>query len=54
VRLFWFGGGLGLGILLAILGTAAMDLARGRFIEPWQVKRRLDLPVLGEASPPGR
>jgi hypothetical protein len=42
-----------LGILLAICGPATIDLMRGRFIEPWQVKRRLDLPVLGEINPPG-
>jgi uncharacterized protein involved in exopolysaccharide biosynthesis len=54
VRFFWWGGGLGLGILLAICGPAALDLAKGRFIEPWQVRRRLDLPVLGEVFPPGQ
>jgi hypothetical protein len=52
VRLFWLGAGLGLGILLAICGSAAFDLVRGRFIAQWQVKRRLDLPVLGEVPAP--
>jgi uncharacterized protein involved in exopolysaccharide biosynthesis len=41
------GGGLG-GLLLAALVAAAVDLAGGRFVEPWQVKRRLSLPCLGE------
>jgi uncharacterized protein involved in exopolysaccharide biosynthesis len=52
VRFIWVGAGLGLGILLSIFVPATIDLVRGRFIEPWQVKRRLGLPVLGEVSPP--
>jgi uncharacterized protein involved in exopolysaccharide biosynthesis len=54
VHLFWLGGGFGLALFLAIGASAIIDLARGRFIEPWQVKRRLDLPLLGEVPPPGR
>jgi len=40
------------GLLLAFGLSAAVDVAGGRFIEPWQVKRRLSLPVLGEVSDP--
>ena len=46
-----FGGAL-LGLFLSIGVAAALDLASGRFIEPWQVRRRLALPVLGEVAGP--
>ena len=41
-------GGLFGGAILAILAAAARDLLSGRFIEAWQVKRRLKLPVLAQ------
>ena len=38
-----------LAALLGAIGAAAlMDMLSGRIIETWQVKRKLDLPVLGE------
>ncbi|HEX9295873.1 MAG TPA: hypothetical protein VF881_08555 [Polyangiaceae bacterium] len=46
-----FGGAL-FGLMLAFGGAAAMDLVSGRFVEPWQVRRRLSLPVLGEVGSP--
>jgi uncharacterized protein involved in exopolysaccharide biosynthesis len=52
VKLFWGAGGVTIGLLLALLGAAIADLARGRFVEPWQVKRRLGLLVLGETEEP--
>jgi capsular polysaccharide biosynthesis protein len=41
-----------LALLLMIGLPGALDLLRGRFIEPWQVSRNLDLPLLGELNPP--
>jgi hypothetical protein len=41
-----------LGLLLALAASAGVDLASGLFIEPWQVRRRLSLPVLGEVLRP--
>ena len=41
-----------LAALLTILVPGALDLQRGRLVEPWQVERALKLPVLGELSPP--
>jgi capsular polysaccharide biosynthesis protein len=41
-----------LGLLLALVVSAGVDLASGLFIEPWQVRRRLSLPVLGEVLRP--
>jgi len=38
--------------LLGMLVTGVRDLLRGRFIEPWQVERHLNLPLLGELHPP--
>ena len=52
LRHLWAGGGVVLGVLLGVLGAATADLAAGRFVEPWQVKRRLSLPLLGEAADP--
>jgi hypothetical protein len=40
------------GILLALLIGAAADYRSGRFIETWQVRRRLKLDVLGELDLP--
>lgn len=39
------------GLLLALLLAAVADLASGRIVEEWQVRRRLDLEVLGEVDP---
>jgi capsular polysaccharide biosynthesis protein len=52
VRVILVWGGALLGLFLSIGVAAALDLASGRFIEPWQVKRRLALPVLGEVAGP--
>lgn len=41
-------GGLVLSTVLALFVTAAKDLAGGRFVEAWQVRRKLSLPVLAE------
>ena len=45
-------GGLLGSILLAIAAAVGADLASGRFIESSQVRRRLDLPLLGEIDSP--
>jgi hypothetical protein len=37
-------------VLLAFLLAAAADLAGGRVIETWQVRRRLKLEVLGDSE----
>lgn len=37
--------------LLTFLVAAAADLASGRFVEPWQVERKLGIPLLGEVPP---
>jgi hypothetical protein len=52
VRIFLVWGGALLGLLLSIAVAAALDLASGLFIESWQVRRRLALPVLGEVAGP--
>jgi uncharacterized protein involved in exopolysaccharide biosynthesis len=44
--------GVFLGLLLTVAGPVVADLASGRFIEPWQVKKRLGLPLLGEVTKP--
>jgi uncharacterized protein involved in exopolysaccharide biosynthesis len=36
------------GLLLAAFVTAATDLSRGKVVEPWQVARGLNLPLLAE------
>jgi uncharacterized protein involved in exopolysaccharide biosynthesis len=38
--------------LLGVLAAGMRDLLRGRFVEPWQVERHLNLPLLGELNPP--
>lgn len=38
--------------LLAMLLAGIRDLLRGRFVEPWQIERHLNLPLLGELNPP--
>jgi hypothetical protein len=50
IRVILVWGGALLGLLLSIGTAAALDLASGYFIEPWQVRRRLALPVLGEVA----
>jgi uncharacterized protein involved in exopolysaccharide biosynthesis len=45
-------GGLLLALILGVFASAAADLASGRFVEPWQVRRRLRLPVLGDVTRP--
>jgi uncharacterized protein involved in exopolysaccharide biosynthesis len=44
--------GIFLGLIFTVAGPVVADLASGRFIEPWQVKRRLGLPLLGEVTKP--
>lgn len=39
-------GGLVLGVLLAVVVSVSLDLAGGRILEPWQVTRQLQLPLL--------
>jgi uncharacterized protein involved in exopolysaccharide biosynthesis len=38
--------------LLAMLVPGGLDLIRGRFVEEWQLERKLGLPLLGELNPP--
>lgn len=45
-------GGLVLSAALAIFAAAAKDLTSGRFVEAWQVRRKLSLPVLAEVEEP--
>jgi uncharacterized protein involved in exopolysaccharide biosynthesis len=40
------------GVILALLLAAAADLASGRVLEPWQVRRRLKVEILGELDIP--
>lgn len=42
------GGGILLGVLLALFIVVALDIASGRILERWQIERALRLPVLGE------
>jgi uncharacterized protein involved in exopolysaccharide biosynthesis len=44
--------GLALSFALAFAAAAGADLASGRFIEPWQVRRRLRIPLLVELERP--
>jgi hypothetical protein len=39
-------------LFLMVGATAALDFASGLFLHPWQVKRKLSLPVLGEVTRP--
>ncbi len=45
-------GGLVLSALLAFFAAGAKDLASGRFIEAWQVHRKLSIPILAEVERP--
>jgi capsular polysaccharide biosynthesis protein len=51
VPLLIFGGILA-SLFLAVAAAAIADLAGGKLIEPWQVRRQLRLPLLGEVDPP--
>ena len=39
-------------LLGALLTGATRDWLRGRLVEPWQVERALDLPVLSQVKIP--
>lgn len=41
-----------LSALLTFLVPGLVDLWTGRFVESWQVERTLNLPLLGELTPP--
>jgi len=40
------------GFFLAVIGTAMVDLASRRIVEPWQVNRSLGVPLLGQVRLP--
>jgi uncharacterized protein involved in exopolysaccharide biosynthesis len=44
------GAALAVALVLSLLGGAAVDLRSGRLVEPWQVERKLDLPVLSQVK----
>jgi uncharacterized protein involved in exopolysaccharide biosynthesis len=46
-------GAIPLALLLAMLIGTVVDLARGRVVETWQVRRKLKMEVLGELELPG-
>jgi uncharacterized protein involved in exopolysaccharide biosynthesis len=52
IRLLVIVGGTFLAAFLAAVVAALLDLASGHFVEPWQVKRKLSLPLLGEVIRP--
>jgi uncharacterized protein involved in exopolysaccharide biosynthesis len=52
VRLLIMVGGTFLAAFLAAIVGVLLDLASGHFVEPWQVKRKLNLPLLGEVTRP--
>ncbi len=52
VALFFGVGGTILAAILAAVVAALVDILSGRFVEPWQVRRRLSLPMLGEVIRP--
>ncbi len=45
-------GGILVSVFLSIFAAAIADLVGGKLIEPWQVRRQLKLPLLGEVDPP--
>lgn len=45
-------GGLLLSALLAFFAAGAKDLVSGRFVEPWQVRRKLSIPILADVERP--
>ena len=44
--------GLVLSVLLAFFVAAAKDLSGGLFLEAWQVRRKLSIPILAEVESP--
>lgn len=52
VRLMLIVGGTFFAAFLAAIVGVLLDLASGHFVESWQVKRKLDLPLLGEVTRP--
>jgi uncharacterized protein involved in exopolysaccharide biosynthesis len=46
------GGGIVLGVLLGLFAALAKDIVAGRFLEVWQVRRRLPVPLLAEVDEP--
>lgn len=46
------GAGLFLSIFLALFAAAGKDLVSGRFVEVWQVQRKLRIPLLAEVNRP--
>jgi uncharacterized protein involved in exopolysaccharide biosynthesis len=52
VRSVLAAGGILLGALMAAIVAALVDLVSGCFVEPWQVKRKLSVPLLGEVTRP--
>ena len=52
VHLLLILGGALLGFLLSTGIASLLDVMSGRFVEPWQVSRKLSLPILGEVLPP--
>lgn len=40
--------GVLLAVMLSVFAVTALDVLRGRIVEPWQLHRQLGLPVLGE------
>jgi uncharacterized protein involved in exopolysaccharide biosynthesis len=44
--------GVALSVALAIIAAGAKELTPGRFIERWQVPRRLPIPLLAEVEKP--
>jgi hypothetical protein len=45
-------GGFALSIGAAVLAAGGKDLASDRFVEAWQVRRRLPIPLLAEVEKP--
>jgi uncharacterized protein involved in exopolysaccharide biosynthesis len=43
-----FAGGFLLAVVMAVFAVTTIDIARGRILEPWQVRRQLGLPVLAD------
>lgn len=46
------GGGLALGMALAVFAVLIAELTAGRLVEPWQLPRALELPLIGEITGP--
>lgn len=50
IALMLIGGGLVLAVVLALFLAAAADMVSGRFIEVWQIRQHLRVPILGELA----